>query len=50
MGFAAKIARGCTSGQALTGGALLNLGSWIFMLSVFAGAYAFAYFIRRQWT
>lgn len=50
MGFAAKIARGCTSGQALTGGALLNLGSWIFMLSVFAGAYAFAYFMRRQWT
>lgn len=50
MGFGAKLARGCTSGQALTGGALLNLGSWAFMLSVFAGAYAFAYFIRRQWT
>jgi uncharacterized membrane protein YedE/YeeE len=50
MGFAAKIARGCTSGQALTGGALLNVGSWIFMLSVFAGAYAIAYFVRRQWT
>ena len=50
MGFAAKIARGCTSGQALTGGALLNVGSWIFMLSIFAGAYAIAYFVRRQWT
>ena len=50
MGFAAKIARGCTSGQALTGGALLNVGSWIFMLSVFAGAYAVAYLVRRQWT
>lgn len=49
MGFAAKIARGCTSGQALTGGALLNLGSWIFMLSIFAGAYAVAYFVRKQW-
>ena len=50
MGFGAKLARGCTSGQALTGGALLNLGSWAFMLSVFAGAYAIAYFFRRQWT
>ena len=49
MGFGAKLARGCTSGQALTGGALLNLGSWAFMLSVFAGGYMVAYFIRRQW-
>lgn len=49
MGFGAKLARGCTSGQALTGGALLNLGSWIFMIMVFAGGYAFAYFLRRQW-
>lgn len=50
MGYGAKLARGCTSGQALTGGAVLNLGSWAFMLAVFAGAYAFAYFIRREWT
>lgn len=49
MGIGAKLARGCTSGQALTGGALLNVGSWIFMLMVFAGAYAAAYFVRRQW-
>ena len=49
MGFSAKMARGCTSGQALTGGALLSLGSWIFMLSVFVGAYLFAYIMRRQW-
>ncbi|MBW7933698.1 MAG: YeeE/YedE family protein [Gemmatimonadaceae bacterium] len=49
MGIGAKLARGCTSGQALTGGALLNAGSWAFMLMVFAGAYGFAYFMRRQW-
>jgi uncharacterized membrane protein YedE/YeeE len=49
MGFGAKLARGCTSGQALTGGAQLSAGSWAFMLSVFAGAYALAYFVRRQW-
>jgi len=48
-GIAAQIARGCTSGQALTGGAQLALGSWIFMFSVFGGAYALAYFVRKQW-
>lgn len=50
MGFGAKLARGCTSGQALTGGALLGVGSWAFMLAVFAGGYAVAYLFRRQWT
>lgn len=49
MGMAARLARGCTSGQALSGGALLSLGSWVFMLSIFAGGYAMAYFVRRQW-
>lgn len=49
MAFGAALARGCTSGQALTGGALLNLGSWAFMLSVFGGAYAVAWLVRRQW-
>lgn len=49
MGIGAKIALGCTSGQALTGGALLNVGSWAFMCCVFGGAYAVAYFFRKQW-
>ena len=49
MGFGAKLALGCTSGQALTGGALLNVGSWAFMMAVFAGAYAVAHLFRRQW-
>uniref|UniRef100_A0A832MLN1 Sulphur transport domain-containing protein n=1 Tax=Eiseniibacteriota bacterium TaxID=2212470 RepID=A0A832MLN1_UNCEI len=49
MGFGAKLARGCTSGQALSGGATLNAGSWVFMLMVFAGAYALAGPLRRQW-
>jgi hypothetical protein len=48
-GIGAKIALGCTSGQALTGGALLNVGSWIFMLMVFAGGYGLAWFVRKQW-
>lgn len=50
MGFAAGLARGCTSGQALSGGAVLATGSWAFMLMVFAGGYAMAWFVRRQWT
>ncbi len=49
MGFAAKLARGCTSGQALSGGALMSVGAWAFMLSVFVGGYGAAYFVRRQW-
>lgn len=49
MGLAARAARGCTSGQALSGGATLSVGAWMFMLSVFAGGYAFAWFVRRQW-
>ncbi len=49
MGIGAKIALGCTSGQALTGGALLNAGSWAFMWCVFGGAYALAYVFRKQW-
>ena len=49
MGIAARMARGCTSGQALTGGALLSVGSWAFMFAVFGGGYALAYFVRRQW-
>jgi hypothetical protein len=50
MGYGARLARGCTSGQALSGGAVLSVGSWAFMFAVFAGAYALAYFVRRLWT
>lgn len=50
MGIGSKLARGCTSGQALTGGALLSVGSWGFMMMIFVGAYGAAYFMRKQWT
>jgi len=49
MAIGADLARGCTSGQALTGGALLNAGSWAIMMCVFGGAYAVAYFVRKEW-
>lgn len=49
VGFASRLAGGCTSGQALTGGALLLTGSILFLVCIFAGGYAAAYFFRRQW-
>lgn len=50
MAYGARFARGCTSGQALSGGAVLSVGSWAFMLSIFASGYAVAWFARRLWT
>lgn len=48
-GFASRLAQGCTSGQALTGSAMLLTGSLLFLVCVFAGGYAFAWVVRRQW-
>lgn len=47
--YGARMARGCTSGQALSGGATLAAGSWLIMLAIFAGAYLCAYFVRKLW-
>jgi uncharacterized protein len=49
MMYGARLARGCTSGQALSGGAVLSVGSWAFMFAVFASGYAMAWFARRLW-
>lgn len=49
MGWGAAMARGCTSGQALSGGAVLSLGSWVFMMTIFAAGYLLAYPMRRLW-
>lgn len=49
MAVGARLARGCTSGLGLTGGALLSVGSWLFVLTAFAGGYAFAPIVRRAW-
>ena len=49
VGFASRLARGCTSGQALTGTAMLFTGSVIFLICLFLGAYAAAWFVRREW-
>jgi uncharacterized membrane protein YedE/YeeE len=49
VGFAARLARGCTSGQGLTGTAMLFTGSLAFLVCMFIGAYAAAFFVRREW-
>ena len=48
-GFAARLARGCTSGHALVGGAELSVGAWVFMMCIFAGGWMAAWFVRKQW-
>lgn len=49
VGFAARLARGCTSGVGIVGSAELSVGAWAFLLCVFIGGFATAYFVRRQW-
>lgn len=49
FGFGAQLARGCTSGAALSGMAVMSTGGIITMLAIFGGAYAFAYFFRKLW-
>ncbi len=49
VGFASRLAQGCTSGQALSGTALLLTGSFVFLICVFVGGYATAQLFRRQW-
>jgi hypothetical protein len=48
-GFAARLARGCTSGQGLVGGAELSVGAWVFLMCIFAGGWLVAWFVRKQW-
>ena len=49
FGLGSQIARGCTSGAALSGMAVLSTGGFITMLAIFGTAYLFAYFFRKNW-
>jgi uncharacterized protein len=49
FGFGAQLGRGCTSGAALSGMAVLSTGGIITMFAIFGGAYIFAYFFRKLW-
>jgi uncharacterized membrane protein YedE/YeeE len=49
FGFGAELGRGCTSGSALSGMAVLSLGGFISMMAIFGTAFALAYFFRKNW-
>ena len=49
VGYASRLSNGCTSGQALSGSALLLTGSLVFLACIFIGGYATAMLFRRQW-
>jgi uncharacterized membrane protein YedE/YeeE len=49
FGFGSQLGRGCTSGAALSGMAVMSLGGMITMLSIFGSAYTIAYFVRKLW-
>ncbi len=50
IGFSSRLARGCTSGVGLSGGAQLALSGWIFLISMFVSGLIAAAFLRRLWT
>ena len=49
FGLGAQIARGCTSGAALSGMAVLSTGGFITMMAIFGTGYIVAYFFRKNW-
>jgi len=49
FGIGAQFARGCTSGAALSGMAVLSAAGFITMLAIFGSGYAVAYFARKLW-
>lgn len=49
FGFGTQLARGCTSGAALSGMAVLSLGGYITMIAIFGTAFAAAWMFRKNW-
>ncbi|WP_319230247.1 YeeE/YedE thiosulfate transporter family protein [Draconibacterium orientale] len=47
--YGAQLARGCTSGAALSGMAVLSVAGFITMLGIFGSAFLFAWFFRKLW-
>ena len=47
--YGAQLARGCTSGAALSGMAVLSLAGFVTMMAIFGSAYLFAWFFRKNW-
>ncbi len=49
FGFGSQLARGCTSGAALSGMAVLSLGGYITMIAIFGTAFIAAWVFRKNW-
>ncbi|MCT4613492.1 MAG: YeeE/YedE family protein [Marinifilaceae bacterium] len=49
FGFGAMLARGCTSGSALSGMAVMSLAGFVSMAAIFGTAFILAYFFRKLW-
>lgn len=46
--FGARLANGCTSGHAISGGAQLSITSWVFMLALFGAAIPVSFGLYRK--
>lgn len=49
FGFGSQLGRGCTSGSALSGLAVMSAGGILTMMAIFGTGYALAYFFRKNW-
>ena len=47
--YGAQLARGCTSGAALSGMAVLSTAGFVTMIAIFGSGYLFAWFFRKNW-
>jgi uncharacterized protein len=49
FGWGSQMGRGCTSGSALSGMAVLSVGGFITMIAIFGTGFVLAYFFRKNW-
>jgi len=49
FGFGSQLGRGCTSGAALSGMAVLSCGGYITMIAIFGTAFLAAWIFRKNW-
>jgi hypothetical protein len=49
VGFGSRLARGCTSGLGLSGGATLAVAAFVFLIAFFAAGFATMALVRRSW-
>jgi uncharacterized protein len=49
FGIGSQLAKGCTSGAALSGMAVLSLAGFITMMAIFGTAFIFAWVFKKNW-